>query len=194
MPEGKPAIDKQLERYRTMLVTWNARLNLVSRETITDLQHRHLEDSAFLATYAPQGASWSDMGSGGGLPGVVVAVVRPDVRMTLIESDQRKAAFLRAVRRELGISLDIIEHRIEAIEPRRADVISARALARLWDLLRYATHHGHAETICLFPKGATWRDEVVVAQEDWIFDFDAIPSATNAGSALLRIEKIKRRE
>ena len=123
---------ERLEHYVALLHKWNPKINLVSRGTLQDVWERHIRDSlqVFEAAEGLTGA-WVDLGSGGGLPGLVVALAqRPGFSVTLVESDQRKAAFLRTVLRETGSTGTVIAERIEATEPQSAAVLSAPALWR----------------------------------------------------------------
>ena len=107
-----------------------------------------------------------DLGSGAGLPGIVLAVLgAPDVH--LIESDQRKAAFLREAARACGATVTVHAQRSEAVAPLAADVVTARALAPLPDLLELAWRHVHGGTTCLFLKGRGAESELTLAREDW---------------------------
>lgn len=187
----------RLTLYHDLLAKWGQRINLVSRATLDDVWSRHFHDSAQLLDLAPDHARlWADLGSGAGFPGLVVAILaaesRPELRVRLIESDQRKAAFLRAVCRETGIVADIVADRIESAEPCGADVVSARALAPLADLLGMAERHLASGGVCLFPKGARYRDEVAEALETWTFRCEEYRSETDAEAVILKIGGIGR--
>jgi 16S rRNA (guanine527-N7)-methyltransferase len=187
----------RLRIYHELLEKWGARINLVSRGTLGDAWPRHFSDSAQLLAHAPvEARAWTDLGSGAGFPGLVVAILaaetRPLLRVRLIEADQRKATFLRTVCRETGVSADVIPERIEAAPPSRADVLSARALAPLSDLLAMAERHLGPGGICLFPKGATYRREIADALETFAFDCEDYPSKTDSGSVILKIGGIRR--
>lgn len=186
----------QLEDYVALLEKWNPRINLVARSTLGQIWERHFVDSAQVFAYAPEGARhWVDLGSGGGFPGLVVAVLakelRPELSVTLVESDTRKATFLRTVIRELKLPATVIDARIEAVEPLQADVLSARALADLTQLLGFADLHRKHEGIALFPKGATWKKEVQEAQQSWRFEYERFTSKTEAEAVILRIGEIE---
>ncbi len=183
-----------LEAYRRLLVKWNPSINLVAKSTIDDIWHRHFSDSAqlFALSDADQGALWLDIGSGGGLPGVVISILSKmsarGIRVVLVESDARKCAFLRTVARDLDLDLEILERRIETVEPIGADIVTARAFASLSELLELAELHGGIEPICLFPKGQTFNAELTQALESWNITPELIPSLTDP---LARIIKIK---
>ena len=184
---------ERLQIYATLLKKWSPRINLVAPNTLPDLWTRHIADSAQIARYAPKDArTWADLGTGGGLPGMVVALLRPDITMTLVESDARKAAFLRTVLRETGISARVLNQRIEAIPPLTADVVSARALAPLTRLLAYAEPHLAPNGRALFPKGVRYREERETALETWRFHCEEHPSSTQSGAVILEISELAR--
>ncbi|MDD9743149.1 MULTISPECIES: 16S rRNA (guanine(527)-N(7))-methyltransferase RsmG [Marinovum] len=185
---------ERLEHYVALLHKWNPKINLVSRGTLQDVWERHIRDSlqVFEAAEGLTGA-WVDLGSGGGLPGLVVALAqRPGFSVTLVESDQRKAAFLRTVLRETGSTGTVIAERIEATEAQSAAVLSARALAALPQLLGFCERHLAQEGVALLPKGITWKNEVAEAQKSFSFHCEAIKSCTQEGAVILRIREISR--
>ncbi len=187
----------RLETYEALLKKWNSAINLVSPRTISDIWSRHFLDSAQIFSLLPENAkSWADIGSGGGFPGMVVAILaaekRPDLFVTLVESDRRKAAFLMTAAREMSLKLQVVSDRIEAISPLNADVLSARALAPLADLLAFAERHLAATGVCLFPKGARWREELAEAQKTWSFIMESHKSRTDSEAVILKIEGIER--
>jgi 16S rRNA (guanine527-N7)-methyltransferase len=188
---------ERLTVYHGLLLKWGSRINLVARGTLDEAWTRHFLDSAQLIELAPTTARrWCDLGSGAGFPGLVVAILaaetRPDLRVCLIESDQRKAEFLRAVVRATRVGADVIAERIETAAPCGADVLSARALASLSDLLPMAERHLASGGICLFPKGARYADEVAEALETFTFHCEEYPSKTGADSVILKIGGIGR--
>ena len=188
---------ERLEIYARLIERWNPKINLVSRRTLDDLWNRHFLDSAQVFDAAPQTAlTWADLGTGGGFPGLIVAImaadVRPDLRVTCVESDSRKATFLRTVLRETGVSATVLNKRIEAVEPLAADVVSARALAPLPTLLVFAHRHLAENGTALFSKGEGYEKELHDALETWRFQADKIPSRTNSEAVILRVGEIER--
>lgn len=188
---------ERLEIYLELLKKWNPAINLVAKSTIDDAWIRHFVDSAQVFKHAGEGwNTWADFGSGGGFPGAVIAIltneIKPDAQVTLVESDQRKSTFLRNVLRETGCRGDVVAKRIEAVPPLGADIISARALAGLTDLLGFAAQHGREDSTFLFPKGANWQKEVNEAQESWSFDYSAIKSNTDPSAVILKIGGVVR--
>jgi 16S rRNA (guanine527-N7)-methyltransferase len=188
---------ERLEIYATLLRKWNPAINLVAPSTLPGLWRRHFLDSAQILSLAPKGArSWVDLGTGGGFPGLIVAILaaeaRPEILLTCIESDQRKATFLRTVVRETGVDAIILPFRIENTPPQNADVVSARALAPLPRLLELAARHLNPAGLALFLKGAGYGRELEEALEKWSFAVDTIPSQTESEAVILKIGEIER--
>ncbi len=180
----------QLEALVNTLVRWQKAINLVGRTTIEGIWVRHVLDSAQLAILIPERAkTLTDLGSGGGFPGLVVAAMRPDLEVTLIESDARKAAFLGEAGRRMGLEKQpkIVVGRIEAVPPTKADVVTARALAPLGQLLEWALPHRTDTAICLFHKGKEWQAELTEAMKDWDIPGKPFNSVTDLDAVILRI-------
>lgn len=176
---------------------WSPAINLVSKATMSDLWDRHIADSAQLFLLCPPDArAWVDLGSGGGFPGLVLAAIareqHPGLKFTLVEADQRKATFLRQAARSLGLTVVVLDQRIESLAPLQADVISARALAPLSDLLGFAAVHLRAGGTAIFPKGARHAEELTEARNRWTFDIETRPSQSDRDSAVLVIRNIHR--
>jgi len=200
-PDMEAAVSREtrerLTIYADLLKRWNPRINLVSRKTIPDIWTRHFEDSAQLLDLAPDSVEhWADLGAGGGFPGLVVGIIgqaRGKLRhLTLVESDRRKAVFLRTVIRETGLDAQVIAERIEDTPPLAADVISARALAPLDDLLELSARHMAADGIALFPKGARWQKELEAARSKWNFTHRVDRSKTETGAVILTVKGVSR--
>ena len=188
---------ERLETFEEVLLKWNPKINLVSKNSLSDLWQRHIVDSVqvFNSVESP-GNSWVDIGSGGGFPGIVVAIMAaehaPNTTVTLIESDQRKAAFLRTAARECGVPIQILNQRIEKAEPQIATILSARAVADLDALLEFSERHLASKGTAVFPKGASWKKEVDKAAERWRFDFEPITSLTETEAVILKIKGVAR--
>jgi len=188
---------ERLEIYAGLLSKWNPKINLVSASTIPGMWTRHFLDSAQILALANEStALWADLGTGGGFPGLIVAIMakesRPGMQVICVESDQRKAAFLRTVIAETGISARVVARRIEELEPLGADVVSARALAPLPVLLGYAAPHLVKGGEAIFLKGAGYQKEVNEALERWSFELDTYPSKTDPDAIILKIGDIRR--
>ncbi len=183
-----------LRQLEALLSKWNPAINLVSKSTMPTAWSRHILDSAQLFALAGPFRKWADLGSGGGFPGLVIAILgrelQPAARLTLIESDQRKATFLRQAAREIGVDVIVRSERIENAEPAGADVVSARALAPLDVLCGLALRHLAEGGVALFPKGVTWEDEVAAARKSWNFECSARPSVVDESSVVLVMKAI----
>ena len=188
---------ERLEVYAELLKKWTTRINLVSPKTLENLWERHILDSAQIYGLAEGGSGrWADFGSGGGFPGLVVAIIDADRKnfgeFVLVESDQRKAAFLRTVARETETSVRVVAERVETIPPLEAGIVSARALADLSTLLGFAERHAKNGANCLFLKGARWQNEVDEARVAWSFELEAVKSITDPDAVILRIGEVAR--
>lgn len=193
-----PAARAALQVYADLVTRWTQRINLVSRSTVDTLWSRHIADSAQLYPLVPPGARrFADLGSGGGFPGIVLAILarqhRPDARFTLVESDQRKATFLREAVRVTGVAAEILCDRAEHVAPLAADVVSARALSALPELLGLVHRHLAPDGVALLPKGAGSQAEVDAARLAWAFDVEEFPSQTSPDARLLRLQHLSRR-
>jgi len=186
-----------LEAFGALVEIWNGRINLVSRSTIGNIWERHFLDAIQQWSLVPETArSLVDLGSGAGFPGLVFSILaqsdRPSLKITLVESDQRKAAFLRTVSRETGTSAVVLAQRIEAVEPLASDVVTARALAPLPKLLTYAERHLAPGGVAIFPKGAKADQEIDDALANWTFTLQKHPSLSHPDAAILCIGDIAR--
>ena len=189
---------RRLEAYVDLLIHWNSRINLVGPGTLDAVWKRHIADSAQLLDLAPPDAqSWIDLGSGAGLPGLPVAAIAaekaPSLQMTLVESDARKAAFLRSAAREAALEIIVEARRIESMPLRRYDVVSARALAPLDRLCSLAFRFAGPGTVFLFPKGARLDSELTEAARHWHIHAQRIASRTEPAATILRILELEPR-
>jgi 16S rRNA (guanine527-N7)-methyltransferase len=182
----------RLARYVDLLREWNARVNLVSRLSLDDAWRRHVLDSAQLFPLIPgEARNVIDLGSGAGFPGLVLAILgAPEVH--LIESDVRKCAFLREAARVTQTAVAIHACRIEAMAPLPADVITARALAPLTDLLDLAAPFLQPHTMCVFLKGKSAAEELRQARGRWQMKDSIVPSRTDCDASVIIIQKVGR--
>ena len=185
-----------LKSYVSILRKWNSSINLVSKSTISDIWNRHIWDSAQLVVIVGKETPkcWIDLGSGGGLPGLVISILLKGspTKVTMIESDSRKCAFLRTVIRELKLNSDVIEGRVERLDPLNADIISARAFADLETLMGLTELHRKKDGICLFLKGQSHEVELTEARENWNMEVEVEPSLTSQRSCVLKIKEFSR--
>lgn len=184
----------RLVEFVDLLVKWNGAINLISKTTIDQVWPRHVIDSVQIFDFGSSGGHWVDLGSGGGFPGMVVAILAmeraPNMRVTLVESDQRKAAFLRQTSQALGLEVSVISDRIEAVAPLAADVLSARALAPLSQLCAFAQQHLHPDGKAIFQKGKSSAAEIAEAQKQWRFSLESHASITDQSAVVLVLKGI----
>jgi 16S rRNA (guanine527-N7)-methyltransferase len=182
----------RLEAYAALLVRWSARINLIGRYTIADLWRRHILDSAQLQSFIPVGASsLIDLGSGAGLPGLVLGILGvPGVE--LVEADSRKCAFLREAARIAEVPVAIRGCRIQAVPPHPVDVVTARALAPLDRLLGLAEPFLAPGTECLLLKGERVEDELTLARRHWTMTASLHQSRSDPRGVVLRLQQVAR--
>jgi 16S rRNA (guanine527-N7)-methyltransferase len=182
----------RLEAYLDLLRRWQGAINLVGAATLADPWRRHILDSAQLLAHLPPAArTIVDLGSGAGLPGLVLALLGAS-GVHLIESDRRKAAFLREAARATGAQVTIHARRIEELECWPADVVTARALAPLPRLLALAEGFQGPRTVCLFLKGRTVSDELTEAHKTWHMQPELFESRSDPSGVVLRLEGVAR--
>ncbi|GBR47293.1 16S rRNA (guanine(527)-N(7))-methyltransferase RsmG [Neokomagataea thailandica] len=186
MVEVSRETQEKLERFAALLTQWNARINLVSPRDLVHLWPRHIEDSLQLAALVPENARITDLGSGGGFPGIILAIAT-GLPVTLVESDQRKCAFLREAARECGVKVQVVAKRIETVSLEPADVVTARALAPMERLLGWARPLLKPEGFCLFLKGAKAPEELTEAQRDWHLSTEIFNSRTAEGGVIIKV-------
>jgi 16S rRNA (guanine527-N7)-methyltransferase len=182
----------RLEAYADLLIQWSARINLVGRDTLADLWRRHLLDSAQLRPLVPNAArNLADLGSGAGFPGLILAILGvPGVE--LVEADSRRCAFLHEAARITEAKVTIRPCRIEAVPPHSVDVVTARACAPLDRLLDLARPFLAPDTICLFPKGERFEEELTLARKRWTMNVSVEPSLSDRRGVILRLQQVVR--
>ncbi|MFO1186873.1 MAG: 16S rRNA (guanine(527)-N(7))-methyltransferase RsmG [Alphaproteobacteria bacterium] len=186
----------RLKAFAALLAEWQARMNLLASGEVGELWWRHMFDSAQLVPVAPENAArWADLGSGAGFPGLVVAVMlsgRPGMHMSLVESNARKAAFLRESVRITGAPASVLNARAEELAPLQAEIVTARALSPLPELLEIFERHCAPGGIGLFLKGKDAARELTQARKAWTFAVDLLPSQTDPGGTILRLSSARR--
>ena len=184
-------IGRRLTIYADLLMRWQATINLVAPSTLPDLWTRHIGDSLQVQAAAPGACRWVDLGSGGGFPGLVTAILlgdTPGADIHLVESDKRKAAFLRTVSRETGAPATVHAERIETFVQSHSgpvDAVSARALAPLPQLVAWSAPYLLAGAIGVFPKGQQAEAELTAVERDNRFRVETRASSTQGGSRLV---------
>jgi len=186
----------RIESFEAHFRRWNSAINLVAPSTLPELWDRHILDSAQLVPHARNAKKWADLGSGGGFPGAIVAILlNGDCVVHLVESNQKKAAFLRTTLATLGISTAFVHpQRIEQAAARIGDVdiVSARALTALPDLLALSAPFMMRGARGLFHKGRDYRREVEESRDAWKFDLVEHPSLVDPTSIILDVSGLRR--
>jgi 16S rRNA (guanine527-N7)-methyltransferase len=208
-PEAAPALDAagfaaltgatpeqvaMLERYRALLAEWNEKMNLVGPATLEVFWSRHAWDSAQILPLAPDALRWADLGTGAGLPGVVLAILgkgRTGFHVELVDSLAKRCRFLQAVVDELDLPATVRNARAEALDL-AVDVVTARACAPLVRLLGYAESYLRRGATGLFLKGQDVASELEEATKYWEFDADILPSRSDPRGRIVRVRRLRR--
>lgn len=184
----------RLDAYLALLVAENGRQNLVSASTLDSAWSRHVADSAQLLRFAPSDSSWVDLGAGAGFPGLVVAALHHGP-VTLIEERKLRVDFLGRAADVLGVAqkIELIGARVERVEPRPFDVISARAFAPLGRLLELGARFSTTKTVWILPKGRNARAELEAVESSWQGDFRIEPSLTDPEAGIIVAQGVMRK-
>ena len=192
-------IAARLDRFVALLLQWQTRINLIAPSTIPAIWTRHIADSLQLLELAPQAKCWVDLGSGGGFPGIPIGCALADVAgatVHLVESNAKKAAFLREAVRHIGAPAIVHPVRIEEFMrnfSERPDVVTARALAPLQDLLALAEPLLKTGAKGLFPKGQDVDAELTLASKCWSMQMELVPSKTDPRARIVVVDGLRRR-
>ena len=182
----------RLEIFAALLLRWNGTVNLIAHRDEPELWQRHIVDSLQLVSLIQPGTTCGiDIGTGGGFPGLVLSIVT-DIPFELVEADHRKAAFLREAGRAAAAPIHVHAVRAESAKLVPAQLITARAVARLPQLLTLAAPLLSPGGICLFLKGAAVESELTAAATEWHMQVERVPSQTAHGACILRISEIAR--
>ncbi len=195
-PDVSDDVFAQIDTYHSLLVKWNKAINLVSPKTIPESWHRHFIDSAQVAAVVPDDVKiYADLGCGGGFPGLVLAMMRPDMAVHLVESDERKGQFMRTVARETGLkNVTIHTKRVEHVtDDFTPDFVTARALSSLVQLFDYCQPWAQENAALRFGfmKGIRADEEITEAKERYNFAVSSTPSITDAAAQILVIKDLK---
>ncbi len=186
---------EKLKTYEILLKKWQKAINLVSNNTIDDAWNRHILDSLQLIQHLPEDKDVKiiDLGSGAGFPGVVIAMCGySDV--SVVESDERKCLFMQEVAKSTKTKLNIINKRIENVQKLEADVITARALAKIDELLVMSKHLSKDNSNYLFLKGKTAKEEVAKAEKEFDFQVSLHQSLTSSEANIVKITHVKEKK
>jgi 16S rRNA (guanine527-N7)-methyltransferase len=187
---------ERLFAFQAALQRWTAKSNLVAPSTLPEFWDRHVLDSAQLLPLRPRARIWVDLGSGGGFPGLVIAILSagtPGAAISLVESNAKKAAFLGSVAAELDLPVHVLRCRIEEAHARtgEAEVVTARALAPLPALLRLARPWLAGGAVGLFHKGRDFVGELAKSHDEWVFDLIEHPSVVDPSGRILEISGLR---
>jgi len=186
-------IKKKLKEYCDEVIKNNTSINLISKNTEDTIWNRHIIDSAQVVDIIPnEFNSFIDIGSGAGFPGIVVKLINNNLDATLVESNKKKAKFLKDTAEKIGIDVNIFNKRFEDIKISNNEetVILSRAVSSLNDLIRMSFKYLELGSIGIFHKGITWESEVVDAKKRWNFHLTSYESLTNKGSRILLVRDI----
>ncbi len=190
---------ERLDQFAELFLRWQRAVQLVAKSTLPQLWTRHIADSLQLLNLAPDAKVWADLGSGGGFPGVALAIAlkeKPGAKVHLIESDQRKAAFLREAVRAFELPAMIHVKRVEELEVAALpglEAVTARALAPLPKLLELAAPLLQTGAKGLFMKGANVENELTEATKSWKILSTTAPSKTDAAGRIVIVEQALRK-
>lgn len=181
--------DKRLRQYFALLQKWQPKINLISNNTLYNAWERHFEDSLQVLDLIPEcPQTLYDLGCGAGFPGLVLAIMRDDLDVHLVESDQKKCSFLKTVSRETETPVTVQNCRIESVSRETApDIITARALASLEDLFAYCEDWiaMNPNITLIFMKGENANQEVGTIRPHWKFNMRTARSKTEKSAKIL---------
>jgi 16S rRNA (guanine527-N7)-methyltransferase len=187
------AREARLATHRDLLLRWNATINLVSARTAGEIDRRHITDCLQLLPLLPAAGPIADLGSGAGLPGLVLAAALPEREVHLVESDRRKAAFLIEAAGRMGLArVKVHAQRIEEATLPPLAAVTARALAPLDALLPLAARFLAPGGVAILPKGRLAEQELTKAATHWHFTAERFDSRTDPEATILRLSEIRR--
>lgn len=182
----------RIERYVAMLLAENTQQNLISRNSVPSVWSRHIVDSAQLLRFAPDARSWLDVGSGPGLPGIVLACLA-DAEVALVEPRARRVGFLRHVVETLGLTNATVHScLVERLDAGCYDAVTARAYAPLPEVFASTVRLTGSSTVWILPKGRTAESELEAARNTWQGVFHVEQSATDAEARIVVARQIRR--
>ena len=189
---ASPTAMTALEHYRSYLEDWNQRINLVGPATLPVFWSRHAWDSAQLLNLAPDALLWADLGTGAGLPGIVLAILekdRPGFHVHLVESMAKRCRFLQEVVQGLGLPATVHHSRAEDLAL-SVEIVTARACAPMSRLFGYAQPYFKRGATGLFLKGQDVASDLVEATKSWDFDADILPSLSDPRGQIVRVRRL----
>lgn len=188
-----------LEKFVNLLIEWNSKMNLVSKNSLLDVWNRHVLDSLQLIKYIPENLNTLvDIGSGSGFPGVVLAILlkekNPSVKIKLIESITKKTVYLKDVCVKLGLNnVEVVNDRVENVVFKDVSVITARAVASLDTLCQYSFNLGNKKTSMLLLKGRSYKEEDESAKKNWEYNIDIYQNKYSDDGVVLKISDLRKK-
>ena len=188
---------EKLQKFIALLIEWNEKMNLVSKNSLADVWIRHVLDSAQLVDYIPVNAKQIvDIGSGSGFPGIVLAVmlqdIKPQSNITLVESISKKSVYLNDVKQKLGLnSVCVVNDRVENAVFKSIDLITARAVASMDVLCGYAKKIGDKNTEMLLLKGKSFSEEDELARRHWQYETDIFENKYSNDGVVVKVKNIR---
>ena len=185
----------RLTEYHDLLVLWSKTHNLIGPKEVSELWERHIADSLQLWPFVQNAKTVLDIGSGAGLPGLVLSCCagsEQKIEFILVESNAKRCAFLRHVGRELSLPIAVMNTRMESVSRETIDVITARAVTDLSGLISYSEKWLEKSTTGVFLKGRNWKSELTAAQHCWNLKSDTTPSRTDSEGVILRVSEVQR--
>jgi 16S rRNA (guanine527-N7)-methyltransferase len=192
--------EKRLDAFVARLLQWQARINLIAPSTVAQVWTRHVADSLQLIALASEARVWVDFGSGGGFPGIVIACAlaeTPGARVHLVESNSKKAAFLREAVRVTAVPAEVHQERVENFGESYAEpvhAVTARALAPLKTLCDQAFPLIARGAVGLFPKGQDVAAELTQAAKYWSITAEQVPSKTSPQGCIVVVRGLRPKE
>jgi len=167
-----------LSSYVSLLLKWNKAHNLIGKRTEKEIWERHILDCAQLVKYIPDNTKTiTDLGSGAGLPGIILAILNPNIEIHLVESNSKKAAFLREFCQKTQLSnVRLHNQRVENLNSLESDIITARAFAKIDEILKISQHFLHKNSVLILLKGISLDEELKQAAENWRFEKEVFSS------------------
>lgn len=187
----------KIARFVSLLLEWNQKMNLVSKNAVNEIWERHVLDSVQIYSYLPErDFSLLDIGSGSGFPGIVLGIMlrdRDKTKVLLTESIKKKAMYLNSVVHELELkNVFVYNERVENGVFKTPDIITARAVAALPKLFEYVAKFVKPETELLLLKGQTYKEEIMNAEKNWRFHSEVYPDKYGTDGVVLKITNLRK--
>lgn len=183
----------KLQRYHDLLLQWSKTHNLIGPKERDEVWTRHIVDCLGVWPHVSQGQEILDIGSGAGLPGLVLACcASSDQKIILVESNTKRCAFLRHVGRELDLPIDVMNCRVEDVSRETITHVTARAVADLSKLLQLSEKWLDNSAIGVFQKGRSWESELTESLRYWIFKKELMPSFSDSDGVILKVSEVRR--